>query len=59
MVGYLKWHQIAIFKKYSVECQTEVTWSAVEERISLLEAGLHQRPEFSVSTILEGNDKLI
>lgn len=41
-----------------IECQTEVTWCTVEERISLLEAALHQRPEFSVSTILEGNDKL-
>ena len=69
MLGYLKWHQIAILQKVcylkhlyavlvSVECQTEVTWSAVEERISLLEAALHQRPKFSVSTILEGNDKL-
>ena len=37
-----------------IECQTEVTWCTVEEQISLLEAALHQRPEFSVST----NDKL-
>ena len=29
---------IIIVTLTSVECQTEVTWSAVEERISLLEA---------------------
>ena len=41
-----------------IECQAEVTWCTVKERISLMEAALHQRPEFSLSTILEGNDKL-
>ncbi|XP_065914421.1 uncharacterized protein [Dysidea avara] len=41
-----------------IECQTEVSWNTVEQRINLLETLLHQRPEFSVSTILKGNDKL-
>ena len=35
-----------------------MSWYAVEQHISRLEASLHQRPEFSVSTMLEGNDKL-
>ena len=33
-------------------------WLEVEEKISLLETALKERPEFSVSTVLEGNDKL-
>ena len=35
-----------------------MSWYTVEQHISRLEASLHQRPEFSVSTMLEGNDKL-
>lgn len=33
-------------------------WLEVEEKIGLLETALKERPEFSVSTVLEGNDKL-
>ena len=40
-----------------VESQTELRWLEVEERISLLQTALKERPEFSVSTVLEGNDK--
>ena len=45
-------------KNFVVECQTELRWLEVEEKISLLETDLKERPEFSVSTVLEGNDKL-
>ena len=41
-----------------VECQTEFRWLEVEEKIGFLERALKERPEFSVSTVLEGNDKL-
>ena len=33
-------------------------WLAVETKISLLEEKLKDRPEFSVETVLKGNDKL-
>ena len=41
-----------------IECQTEIEWFTVEAKISELEKQLKERPEFSVETILEGNDKL-
>ena len=40
------------------EHQTEMDWLAVETKINLLEEKLKDRPEFSVETVLKGNDKL-
>ena len=41
-----------------IECQTEMEWFTVEAKICELEKQLMERPEFSVETILEANDKL-
>ena len=40
------------------ECQTEMDWFAVETKISMLDKKLKDRPEISVETVLEGNDKV-
>ena len=41
-----------------IECQTEMEWFIVEAKINELEKQMKERPEFSVETILEGNNKL-
>ena len=41
-----------------IECQTEMEWFTVEAKINELEKQMKERPEFSVETILEGDDKL-
>ena len=40
------------------ECQTETDWFSVETKISILKEKLKDRLEFSVETVLKGNDKL-